>query len=158
MLAAVISDTHLPRPTPWFESVYEQHLAAADVLIHCGDMVGLTVYHFLLQHPNLVAVHGNTCQWGVRDQLPAAASVDLGGLRVAVTHGWGDRPGTPARVAQALGPDHDLVCYGHTHAPDWAQHGDVRLLNPGSLQQSAPSLALLRLAPNAPPECRFIQP
>lgn len=158
MLAAVISDTHLGRTTPWLERVYEDHLAGADLLIHCGDLVGLEVHHFLLQHPNLAAVHGNTCEWRLKNELPPALSLNLEGLRVAVAHGWGDRPGTPDRVARALGGEHDLVCYGHTHAPDWSERRGVRMLNPGALSGDVPSLALLRLAPSAAPTCEFVHP
>jgi putative phosphoesterase len=158
VLVAVISDTHSGRPTPWFRRVYDERLAGADLLIHCGDMVGLEMYHFLLQHPRLLAVHGNTCEWRVREELGPTASATLCGLRVAVTHGWGDRAGTPDRVARALGADHDLVCYGHTHTPDWSVRGEVLLLNPGSLQESSPSMALLTLKNGAKPQCEFIQP
>lgn len=158
MLVAVISDTHVGQPTPWLRRVYDERLANADILIHCGDWVGLDTYHFFLQHPRLLAVHGNTCEWRVRSELAPRTSTTLCGLRIAVTHGWGDRPGTPGRVAQALGADHDLICYGHTHTPDWSVRGDVRMLNPGSLQKSAPSLALLTLKAGAQPRCEFINP
>jgi predicted phosphodiesterase len=39
MRLAVISDSHLSIPDDHFERVYDRHLAGADALLHCGDMV-----------------------------------------------------------------------------------------------------------------------
>lgn len=157
MQVAVISDTHLARPEPWFERVYEQHLAGADVLIHCGDITGHSVWSYLMQHPRFHCVLGN-CDWepALASQLEPRITLSLEGFTVGACHGWGSRSGVPERVAEAFGTEYDLVCYGHTHARDWSTTGGVQLLNPGSLGESR-SLALVTLQAGQTPHCRFIE-
>jgi predicted phosphodiesterase len=50
MRLAVISDTHLSGPDEAFQTLYGAHLAPAPFLLHCGDMVGASVYHYLCRH------------------------------------------------------------------------------------------------------------
>lgn len=151
---AVVSDTHLREPSPWFERVYAEHLAGADALIHCGDIVAYPVYSYLLQHPNFHAVSGNMCEWRLADELPSKLSVVLGGLAVGVTHGWGKGLGMARELVDAFGPGYDLVCFGHTHRYEFSDVDNVKVLNPGCLQENrfggCGSLALVRWDPEAP--------
>ncbi|MCM0754688.1 YfcE family phosphodiesterase [Desulfovibrio aminophilus] len=153
MLLAVISDSHLGAPTPWLESVYARHLAGADALVHCGDITAESVWAFFLQHPNFHACLGN-CDWTLGSLLQPVARLSLGGLNIAVTHGFGPRPDVPRRVARALGPEADLVCFGHTHARYFSDEHGALLVNPGSLAEG--SLALLTLESGQRPACRFV--
>lgn len=148
MRVAVISDTHLRTPTPWFEAVYEQHLAGADRIYHCGDHTGLSLWSYLLQHPGFESVAGNSDGHDLADQLPPLLERDLCGLRLAVTHGWGMRPGLAARIAAAFIDRYDLVFFGHSHAIEDVRIGHTRLINPGSLTPGG-SLALLECDPQA---------
>lgn len=157
MIVAVISDTHLRTPSPWLKTIYDRHLAQADVLLHCGDSTGEAVWAFLNQHPAFHAVAGNTDEWSLSGQLPNTLDLNLAGFRVGVAHGWGDRPGTPLRVAEAFGPDFDLVCHGHTHKAHFSVIDGVQLLNPGALQADAlPTIALVDLTPGQPISCSFV--
>lgn len=157
MLVAVISDTHLVEPTGWFRRVFEEHLAQADVLIHCGDVTGPAMQLFLeASHPGFHGVRGNMCACGANGGPPERLSLDLGGFRVGVAHGWGPRPEVPLRVAEAFGPGYDVVCFGHTHRFTWKRHGGTWLLNPGPLQEGEGSLALLTLEPGCEPEVRQV--
>jgi putative phosphoesterase len=150
---AVISDSHLYDPVPWFEELFERLLARADVLVHCGDITGWQVLHLLRRHERLTAVLGN-CDWQLVDELPPSASLTLHGVRIAATHGFADRAGTPERAAKAFAQGHDLVCYGHTHCRDWSVRHGARLLNPGSLSEG--SLALVTVAPDGSLSCEFV--
>jgi hypothetical protein len=153
MRIAVLSDTHLQRPTPWIEAVFREHLAPADVVLHCGDMVGRELYeYFSLHHPAFHAVAGNMDEWLLADELKQKDELDLDGLRVGWTHGWGFRGGLAARVAQSFGPGYGLVCFGHTHAFEWTERDGVPLLNPGPCNQheAEPSLALVTYEKSAP--------
>ncbi|MBG0777481.1 MAG: YfcE family phosphodiesterase [Desulfovibrionaceae bacterium] len=141
MLIAVVSDSHLSDPAPGLQRVFDEHLAGADHLVHCGDITSVSAWHFFLQHPNLHAVHGNMCDWNLAAQLPERLSLRLGPLNVGVVHGWGPRGSVGVRACESFGPGYDLVCYGHTHDYDWRMCGATRLLNPGSFR--AGSLALL---------------
>jgi len=71
MRLAVISDTHLDQPSAWFERVYTRHLASADALIHCGDITGASLLHYLMQHKNFYAVAGNMDAYLAGSDLPS---------------------------------------------------------------------------------------
>ncbi|EFL49476.1 metallophosphoesterase [Solidesulfovibrio fructosivorans JJ]] len=148
MRVAVVSDSHLAAPTPWFEDVYARYLAGADRLFHCGDHTGYAVWTYLLQHPGFEAVAGNTDGYDLSAELPAILELDLCGLRTAVTHGWGMRQCLAARIAKALGDRCDLIFFGHSHAAEDVRIGDTRLINPGSLSPGG-SLALVDMMPGS---------
>jgi uncharacterized protein len=145
---AVISDTHLSAPTPWFEAVYAKYLAPADRLFHCGDSTGLAMWSFLLQHPRFEAVAGNSDASDLAASLPAILERSIAGRRLAVVHGWGPRPGLSGRIAEALGDRADLIFFGHSHAFEDTTSGKTRLINPGSLRPGG-SLALVETGPDA---------
>jgi len=143
---AVISDTHQNDPAPWFMDFFETHLRDADALIHCGDIVGWNMYNYLEHnHPNFHAVAGNCCDWRLTQELPAMLRLNLGGLTVGVTHGWGDRPSLPARLPEAFGPGFDLIFFGHTHRQTNIRFGDTLVVNPGCLSQQSPCMAFVTL-------------
>lgn len=148
MKIAVISDTHAAGPTPWMEAVYQTYLEHADVLVHCGDVTGRSLWSYFLQHPRFHAVAGNMCEWELSQELPQKHEFTAAGLTVGVTHGWGtDRSGLSRKVADAFGPECDLVCFGHTHTPEWTRHGATWVVNPGSLRETGnnPTLAYVHV-------------
>ncbi len=159
MRLAVISDTHLSVPDARFERIYAAHLADADVLLHCGDMVSAALYHSLCRHPRFIGVRGNCDHFLLDVALPATLRVELplgaSGrvLRIGMAHGWGERSTVWQRVAE-LFPGHDLICYGHTHRRNWSRHGGAHLLNPGSLAEG--SLALVDVDEHGGLSCRFV--
>ncbi|MDR3640658.1 MAG: metallophosphoesterase family protein [Humidesulfovibrio sp.] len=157
MRLAVISDTHLTGPDEHFCSLYDQHLAPADALLHCGDMVGAQLYYYLCQHPRFLCVRGNCDLFILDHEVPQTLSRVLptpaGEIRVGMAHGWGERSSVWQRVAE-LFPGHDLVCFGHTHRRHFAQHQGAHILNPGSLAEG--SLALLDIADDGAMDCRFV--
>jgi len=160
MLVAVISDTHLAGPTDAFRRIFERHLESADALLHCGDITGPAMLRYLeSSHPCFHAVLGNCDAWSGLLGLPRVLRLELGGFAVGMAHGWGPRSRVGLTVLEALGPDLDIICYGHTHVPYWAKVGDTWLLNPGSLgpgRESQPSLALLTLHEGQEPTCEHI--
>lgn len=146
MRLAVISDTHLAEPSPWFRAIFRELLLPADVLIHCGDMVGWDMLRYMDDnHPNFHGVAGNCCEWRITNELPAMLRLNLGGRAVGVTHGWGDRPTLPARLPEAFGPGFDLILFGHTHRQTNLQLGDTLVVNPGCLSPQSPCLAFIEL-------------
>lgn len=157
MRLAVISDTHLPGPDETFRALYDRHLAPADVLLHCGDMVGASLYHFLVRHPRFLCVRGNCDHFTLDHDLPLTLSRELprpgGVLRLGMAHGWGERSSVWQRVAETF-PGHDLVCFGHTHRRHWAEHQGAQLLNPGSLAEG--SLALVDVGEDGSLSCEFV--
>lgn len=158
MRLAVISDTHIAAPDQRFLAIYEEHLAGADALLHCGDMVGANLYHFLCQHPRFFCVRGNCDHFQLDHDLPALLSREValpggGVLKLGMAHGWGERSSVWRRVAESF-PGHDLICFGHTHRRHWDEFDGARILNPGSLAEG--SLALLDIADDGGMNCRFV--
>lgn len=150
MRIAVISDTHIFEPNARLESVYAEHLAPADAVLHCGDMTGRSAWSFLCQHPNFSAVAGNMDDWALARELPARLTLRLDNLTIGLAHGNGlsGRPLSRA-LAESFGPEYDLICFGHTHNPEHATYGSTHVVNPGALaaHESTPTLAIIDTAP-----------
>lgn len=124
MKIGVISDTHgLLRPEVFDEFVGVDHI------LHAGDIVDPAILDDLASIAPVTAVWGNCDGWMVRELTTEDAELDLGGVRIAMTHGHldGSFEGIPDRF-----PDARVVVHGHSHWPraDW--RGEVLLLNPGS--------------------------
>jgi putative phosphoesterase len=147
--AVVLSDTHVRadggRRLP---EVVHEALAAADVVLHCGDVVERTLLDDLATYGPVYAVLGNN-DVTLRGTLPERLVVELDGVRVGMVHDSGATKGRPARLRRAF-PTCDVVVFGHSHAPvDEPGVGGQWLLNPGSptqrRRQPHPSFAMLDL-------------
>lgn len=108
-------------------------VARADVVLHAGDWVDVTLLDELEQRATrLVACWGNNDGAELRARLPEQADVTLGGIRFTVTHETGASAGRDARMARRY-PDTDVLVFGHSHIPwDSTAATGLRLLNPGS--------------------------
>jgi putative phosphoesterase len=105
---------------------------AADVVIHAGDWVALSLVDAVRDRAPLLGVHGNNDGPDVRAAVPLVARATFEGVRVAVVHETGAAAGRERRMAAAF-PDTDLLVFGHSHIPwDTTAHSGLRLLNPGS--------------------------
>ena len=132
MLVAVIADTHMPRGGRRLPDACVERLRTADVILHAGDVVAAPVLDELAAlGPPLHAVHGNMDDAALRDRLPAALVVEVGDLRIGMTHDPGPRAGRERRLAASF-PGCAAVVYGHTHEPQVARAGETWILNPGS--------------------------
>lgn len=158
-VVAVISDTHLAAPTDEFRSFFDARLAQADMLWHCGDMVGAP-FHAYLQavHPDVLAVRGNCDDGTLSTELPVTRTVHVAGLRVGLVHGFGlgPRQVVPQAVAE-LFPDAGLACFGHTHEPFFEKIGGIWLLNPGALSGPRRSFAYLHLDEGQEPRAEHVR-
>jgi putative phosphoesterase len=113
---AVISDTHLPRGSRRLPEDCVARLRAADLIVHAGDLMRLSVLRELESYGPVVAVHGNVDDAEVRAALPASASIDTGGVTIGVVHDAGPAKGRVARLRRRF-PDADAVVFGHSHIP-----------------------------------------
>ncbi|MFO0958845.1 MAG: metallophosphoesterase family protein [Isosphaeraceae bacterium] len=122
----------------------------AEVLIHCGDLTTSPRSSTNAASRATVFVFGNNDydEIGLRAAMAAIGAtclgrggeLELGGKRIAVTHG---DSASEARRLLALQPDYFL--YGHTHTPDDGE-GMPRWINPGALHRAARyTVALLDL-------------
>jgi putative phosphoesterase len=132
-LVAIVADTHLPRGRRRLPDACVEQLAAADLVIHAGDVVDLATLHEIEAHgPQLVAVHGNADLPEVRERLPAQEIVVVGDVRLGLIHDAGPRPGRLARMRRRF-PDCDAVIFGHSHIPLHERDGDgFQIFNTGS--------------------------
>jgi putative phosphoesterase len=133
MLIAIISDTHLPRGARALPAACVSRLQTADLILHAGDFSALTVLDQLHTiGPPVHAVHGNVDELAVRQRLPAAIELDLGGSVVAMTHDAGPAQGRLMRLSARF-PKADAVIFGHSHIPLHETGPDgFQIFNPGS--------------------------
>jgi len=140
MKIGVLSDTHLAGLNESFIRRVEELAQGVDHLFHLGDSVSREVLDFLNSWP-LTAVSGNMDPPEVRSSVPIKATVELGGLRFGLIHGWGPALGLERRVLAEMGRL-DCVCFGHSHRPFNQRVAGVLLFNPGSARNDSRSESL----------------
>jgi uncharacterized protein len=129
---AVISDTHLPRGGRRMPDDCVARLKAADLIVHAGDLIRRSVLSELESYGPVVAVHGNVDDADVRDALPAVASLEAEGARIAIVHDAGPAKGRMARLRRRF-PEADAVIFGHSHLPlHERDRSGFQIFNPGS--------------------------
>jgi putative phosphoesterase len=128
---AVISDTHLPRDGRTLSEPCLDVLAAADLILHGGDVTRAEVLAALAQLAPVEAVHGNVDEPALQASLPAERVVEVGDVRIGMVHDAGPADGRAGRLAARF-PGCRAVIYGHTHMPELVLHAGVWILNPGS--------------------------
>ena len=147
MIVAAIGDTHLPRGSRELPDECIRRLRAADAILHTGDHSSLASLAALRAlGPPVHAVHGNVDESALRETLPAELTVELGGVRLALTHDAGPRAGREERLAARF-PGCAAVLHGHTHLPQVERVDGVWILNPGSPteRRRAPARTMLEL-------------
>jgi putative phosphoesterase len=135
MRIVVISDTHLESPDQLPSKVLEE-MDASDLVIHCGDFIGVGVLTFLRERFPFEGVRGNMDSIEVCSQLPEKKILEIEGKKVGIIHGWG----SPSNLAQKVlnrFPPMDLILYGHSHAPSQESLGSTHVFNPGTLSSFA---------------------
>jgi putative phosphoesterase len=134
MLIAVISDTHMPRGGRRLPDACVERIAAAELLLHAGDLMTVEVLRDLEAiGPPVAAVHGNMDTAELRRLLPAERVVEAGGARIAMVHDAGPRAGRLERMRRHFGDRADAVVFGHSHLPLHQRAGDgFQIFNPGS--------------------------
>jgi uncharacterized protein len=129
---AVISDTHMPRGARALPVACRERLAAADLVLHAGDIVSASFLEELRSiGPPVEAVHGNVDEPPLRALVPAERTVVVGEVRIGLLHDAGPRPGREGRLVRRF-PGCAAVVYGHTHLPQVEAHDGIWILNPGS--------------------------
>ena len=147
MRIAVISDTHLPKGARALPDACRERLAAADLILHAGDLVAASFLEELSSlGPPVAAVCGNVDEPALRSLLPRERIVEAGAARIGLVHIPGPREGREARLVRRF-PGCGAVVYGHTHLPQVERLGGVWILNPGSPteRRRAPTRTMLEL-------------
>jgi putative phosphoesterase len=132
VIVAVISDTHLPRGSRRLPDACVERLAAADAILHAGDVMELAVLEAIQAlGPPVYAVRGNVDGWELQARLPQVRTVELGGVRIGMVHDAGPATGRLRRLRGRF-PQADAVVFGHSHIPLHEREGDFQIFNPGS--------------------------
>lgn len=132
MELAIISDTHMPRGDRAIPASCLQRCREADLILHAGDLVDISVLRTLhALGPPVHAICGNVDNASTRAILSARLELELEGVRVGMTHVPGPRDGRLARLRRAF-PSCQAVVFGHTHMPEHAEEEGFQIFNPGS--------------------------
>jgi uncharacterized protein len=132
VLVAVISDTHMPRGRRRLPEECVARCAAADLILHGGDvMTATTLAEIELIGPPVLAVRGNVDDADLRRELPLERVVEAGGERIGMVHDAGPARGRLRRMRQRF-PDAGAVVFGHSHIPLHEQQEGFQIFNPGS--------------------------
>jgi putative phosphoesterase len=132
MRLLVLSDTHARRPQDVSPEIIRA-AGEADLVVHCGDFVGLEVVEALRKASRrLVAVHGNLDGAEVRLALPATETLELEGKKIAIAHpAYGGPPWGLEEKLSGEFPQADIILFGHTHSPISVSRNGVLFFNPG---------------------------
>jgi uncharacterized protein len=123
-VVGLISDTHgLVRPD------VHTALSGVELILHGGDVGGDGILDELALIAPVRAVRGNTDPPG-DPRLPDAVDLELGGVRIHVSHGH--ETGSPAPEKLLARYDADVIVYGHTHKALVVNAGGRWVVNPGA--------------------------
>ncbi len=129
MRVLVVSDTHGHLEN--LEQTLEE-CGQVDALMHCGDIEGQgDLIRRMIDGPCYMVAGNN--DWGT--DLRRELMLTLDDYRVFVTHGnfYGVSLGPERILDEALSRGVQIAAFGHTHRPMIEQHGNLTLINPGSL-------------------------
>jgi hypothetical protein len=144
---AIIADTHIPYREQQIPASFRRRIRAADHVIHAGDFTtSEAIAEIRDLSTALTAVKGNMEADHV--DMPSKTTVELGGIRFGVTHGW-LLEGYPARSREewlqavagtvADRPEPRVAIGGHTHSTADTIYEGVRVLNPGTATGADPA-------------------
>ena len=162
MKIGVIADTHIPRRAKTIPKEVFRHFKGVGLILHAGDLTDLSVLDELRSiTPNVEAVIGNMDPPENQPVLPVKKLVNVEGVKIAITHGWGPPMGLRRRVWNELKEDKpDVVIFAHSHQPEKVISDGVLFLNPGSPTDkffaSVNSVALLTIK-DGKPEAEIIR-
>jgi uncharacterized protein len=129
---AVISDTHLPRGQRRLPDRCVEELAAADLILHAGDVSTVAVLDEIAAiGPEVRAVCGNVDEPALRARLPEQLTVEVEGATIAMLHDAGPATRRLERLRVRF-PGADAVVFGHSHIPLHEQRDGFQIFNPGS--------------------------
>ena len=128
-LAVVLADTHIPRRARALPEELVPYLKRADLILHAGDLIEISLLDELALYAPVRAVKGNVDLPEV--DLPETLEFDFGGARIAMIHDSGRKEGRRRRLARRF-PDARVIVFGHSHVPFLEDEDGLLLLNPGS--------------------------
>lgn len=167
LMVGVIADTHVPDRVDGLHPDLEDILRSekVDAILHAGDISSPAVLKQLEQIAPVYAVRGNR-DWAFRNTLPWSRMLNMGGLRILLTHGQGGlgdylldkiwylvdgyRPERYLKLLERRLRDEQVVIFGHTHRSLVLERDGRLFLNPGSAafgigKEGQPSVGILQI-------------
>lgn len=133
MKIGVISDTHIPSVTDKLPDRVFAEFRGADLILHAGDLVSLSVLDSLGTLAKVEAVCGNMDHLDVCAALPAKRIVEAGKFRIGLTHGFGAPGGLLDWVKRQFADERvDAIVFGHSHHAMNEVIDGVLYFNPGT--------------------------
>jgi putative phosphoesterase len=127
----LVADTHIPKVGPAMPSRLLQECEGADLILHAGDLIEMSVMEKLSSLAPTRAVVGNMDLPEVKSLLPDKTVVEVEGKLVGLIHGWGPPMGIERRVLSRFSGV-DVVVFGHTHKALVDERKGTMLVNPGT--------------------------
>lgn len=131
MKVGVISDTHVPGAASSLPPAVFEVFKDAELILHAGDIVELSVLDELRAIAHVEAVAGNMDGPDLQIRLPRKKTLTIGKFTVGLIHGK-YRIDVQKEMILKEFDNVDLIVYGHSHTPFWGKVGGVLFLNPGS--------------------------
>lgn len=131
MKIGVLSDTHVPAVSTNLPAAVFRIFQNADLILHAGDIVELSLLEELKTIAPVEAVAGNMDPPEVHFRLPQKKIINAGRYRVGLIHGK-YRIDVQREMIRKEFDAVDLIVYGHSHTPFWGVDNGMRYLNPGS--------------------------
>ena len=120
----LISDTH-----GQLRADVHTAFAGVELILHAGDVGGTDILRELELIAPTRAVFGNTDPPGDPD-LVERIDIEVGGVRIHVSHGHELGSPTPAKLLERYSAD--VIVYGHTHKQLVVEAHGRWVVNPGS--------------------------
>jgi putative phosphoesterase len=131
MRIGVISDTHIPVAAKKLPDHVLALLQGADLILHAGDILELSVLDELEKIARTKAVRGNMDHADVMESLPSKQILEIGRFKIGLIHGWGPPQGLIERLKKEF-TKVDCVVFGHSHSPLVERINETIFFNPGS--------------------------
>jgi uncharacterized protein len=127
----ILADTHIPKVSTPLPRALLEDCEQADLIVHAGDLIEMSVLDELGRLAPTKAVYGNMDRPEVRSILPEQTVTSVEGRRIGVIHGWGPPMGIERRVLSRFSGV-DVIVFGHTHKALVEERKGTLLVNPGS--------------------------
>ncbi|MBN2026686.1 MAG: metallophosphoesterase family protein [Actinobacteria bacterium] len=127
----LVADTHIPKVGDALPGRLMEECEGADLILHAGDLIDMSVVEELNSLAPTRAVVGNMDLPEVKSLLPEKTVVEVEGKLVGLIHGWGPPMGIERRVMSRFSGV-DVVVFGHTHKALITERKGTLLVNPGT--------------------------
>lgn len=150
MKIVVIADTHMSDRAEKIPEDFLKQAKDADLILHAGDFVDLSVKKMLEEIAPLKAVWGNMDPLPVRNALKEKEIIEAEGVRIGLMHGRGHPDNLVNFLKAEFQKDNvDIIIFGHSHQSLNKKIDEILFLNPGSLTDiffsDFPSYAVIQI-------------